>query len=111
MVVKEGDDKGIEPIRKRLETDEMLIKRAYSLHGMPKILLRNSIPVDKVKEYTDDYEITPEYSYIWDKEKGEVITEEKPWQINDDEGVPCNSLLPPPVVVSLIKQLTAALGL
>ena len=28
-----------------------------------KVLLRNTIPVDKVKDVTDDYEITPEFSY------------------------------------------------
>ncbi len=34
---------------------------------MPKVYLRNSVPVAKAKEYVDDYEITPEYSYIFDE--------------------------------------------
>lgn len=108
MITKEGDELGIEPIRKRLETDEELIKRAFSLYGIPKILLRNSIPVDKVNEFSDDYEITPEYTYNWN---GKVEIAEKPWQILDDEGNASNSLMPPPVVVALIKQLVEVLGI
>ena len=40
-----------------------------------------------------------------------VVTKEQPWQVLDDEGNACNSLMPPPVVVSLIKQLVKALGI
>lgn len=111
MVTKEGDKLGIGPIKKRLKTDEKLIKQAFSLYGIPKVLLRNSVPVDKVEEFVNDYEITPEYSYQWDKKSGKVKTIEKPWQFSDDNGVSCYSLMPPPVVVSLIKQITKALGI
>ena len=109
MVTKEGDELGIGPIRARLEKDEILIKQAFNLQGIPKVFLRNSIPVDEVKEFTDDYEITPEYVYSLDG--GKVKVTEKPWEVKDDEGVLSNSLLPPPVVVSLVKQLAKALGL
>ena len=111
MVQKEGDELGIEPIRERLKTDEELIKRAFSLHGIPKILLRNSVPVDKAKKFVDDYEITPGYNYQWNEKAEKVEISEKPWQVLDDEGVPCYSLMPPPVVVSLIKQIVKALGI
>jgi adenylate kinase family enzyme len=111
MVTKEGDELGIEPIRERLNKDEMLIKEAFNLRGIPKVLLRNSIPIDKVKEVTDDYEITPEYVYNWDEKAKRVVTSEKPWEVLDDEGTNSNSLMPPPVVVSLIKQLVKVLGL
>jgi adenylate kinase family enzyme len=110
MVRKEGDEKGIELIRKRIETDRDLIKKAFSLHGIPKVLLRNSVPVDKAEEYIDNYEITPAYSY----ERGEgeqVEVKEDPWQIKDDKGKDSYSLMPPPVLVSLIKQLSGVLGL
>lgn len=111
MATKEGDELGIEPIKERLDKDEILIKQAMSLEGIPKIFLRNSIPVNKVKEFVDDYEITPEYDYVFDEEKGEIKTIEKPWEVPDDEGVVSNSLMPPPVVVSLIKQLVNVLGI
>ena len=111
MVIKEGDELGIEPIKERLKIDENLIKRAFSLYGIPKVLLRNSVPKDKAKELVDDYEITPEYSYEWDEKNREVKMIEKPWQILDDNKVPCYSLMPPPVVVSLIKQIAEALNL
>ena len=111
MVTKEGDEHGIEPIRERLEKDEMLIKEAYNLQGIPKVLLRNSIPVEKVKEFTDDYEITPEYVYAFNDKENKVEVSEKPWEVEDDSGVASNSLMPPPVAVSLIKQLVQALGL
>jgi len=111
MVTKEGDELGIEPIRSRLQKDETLMKQVYAMHGISKILLRNSIPVDKVKEFADDYEITPEYKHRVSEATGEVETKEKPWEIKDDEGVLSNSLMPPPVVVSLIKQLVKELGI
>jgi adenylate kinase family enzyme len=111
MVTKEGDEHGIEPIRARLEKDELLIRQVAGMHGISKIFLRNSIPVDKVKEVADDYEITPEYVYTFNEAKNNVEVAERPWEVADDEGVACNSLMPPPVVVSLIKQLVKALDL
>lgn len=109
MVTKEGDEFGITPIKERLIKDEMLVKEAYNLQGIPKILLRNSIPASEVEEFSDDYEITPGYTYKWDGK--DVITSEGFWEVNDDEGVLSNSLMPPPVVVALIKQLVKELGL
>jgi hypothetical protein len=109
MVTKEGDEQGIAPIKERLDKDEMLIKEAFKLQGIPKVLLRNTIPVDKTKGIADDYEITPEFSYEY--KDGKVETKEKPWEVKDDEGNLSNSLMPPPVVVSLIKQLVGVLEL
>ena len=111
MVTKEGDELGIAPIKARLDKDEMLVKEAYKLQGIPKILLRNTIPVDRTKEIADDYEITPGYVYNWDEKAQKVITSEKAWEVEDDEGALSNSLMPPPVVVSMIKQLVKVLGL
>ena len=111
MVTKEGDELGIEPIRERLEKDGKLMEQVYNMHGIQKILLRNSIPVEKVGENYDDYEITPEYHYAFDEKTGKVAVQEKPWEVKDEEGVVSNSLMPPPVVVSLIKQLVKVLGL
>ncbi len=108
MGAKEGDELGIEAIRKRLELDDKLIEKVFSLHGMPKILLRNSIPVAEADELVDDYEITPEYVYELDADNN-VKTTEKSWMIKDDEGRDAYSLLAPPVVVSLIKQLAKIL--
>ena len=110
LVGKEGDELGIERIRERLDMDEEIIKRAFSLYGIPKILLRNSVPKETALEYFDDYEITPEYVYTWNKNRNVVEVEEKPWEITDDKGVASFSLLPPPVVVSLIKQLADILS-
>jgi len=111
MVTKEGDENGIEPIRARLEKDELLMGQVYKMHGISKVFLRNSIPVNVVKEFADDYEITPEFFYEWNEKEGKVDVAEKPWEVKDDNGNVCNSLMPPPVVVSLIKQLVAALGI
>jgi adenylate kinase family enzyme len=108
MIAKEGDEQGIGPIRARLDKDEELIKKAISLHGIPKILLRNSVSVEKANECIDDYEITPEYSYNL-KENGEIEIIKKPWEIDNDQGIPSYSLMPPPVVVSMIKQMVEAL--
>ena len=105
MVGKEGDEKGTGPISERLKTDEYLIKQAFNLYGIPKILLRNSVPVDKANDFVSDYELTPEYNYVYNKETKEVETKETPWTFEDENGVKSYSLMAPPVVVSFIKQL------
>ncbi len=111
MIAKEGDEFGIEPIKERLELDKELLEKSFSLYGIPKILLRNSVPVEMAEEYIDDYEITPEYSYEWDEKKKKVKVIEKTWEIKDDEGILSYSLLAPPVVLSLIKQMAEVLNL
>ncbi len=105
MERKEGDEAGIEPIKERLEMDEKLIKQAFGLYGIPKILLRNSVPVEKAEEFVSHYELTPEYNYEWNEERGKAEVKETPWTIKDDNGVESYSLMAPPVVVSFIKQL------
>ncbi|MCH8986724.1 hypothetical protein IIA94_00955 [Patescibacteria group bacterium] len=111
MVAKEGDELGTAPIQERFAMDEKLIGQAFNLHGIPKIMLRNTVPVEKAKEYIDDYEITPEYVHEWDEKEKKVTTKEQPWVIKDDDGVDSYSLLPQAVVVSLIKQMVKVLNL
>jgi len=111
MVTKEGDELGIEPIKERLNKDGELLRRALSLHGIPKILLRNSVPVNQAAEFVDDYEITPAYSYEFDEKSGQVRVIKKPWVIKGEKGEEVYTLMPPPVVVSLIKQLVKVLAI
>jgi len=112
MVGKEGDDAGIESIRERLELDDKLIAKVLTLHGIPKVLLRNAVPVDSIKDgIVDEYEITPKYVYARDEKTGRVSILEEPWVVKDDEGADSYSLLAPPVVIGLIKQLVQALEL
>jgi adenylate kinase family enzyme len=111
MVRKEGDHLGIKPIKKRLELDEKLIGQAFSLYGIPKVLLRNAVPVEKAKEFIDDYEITPAYDYVLDPKTKKVRVKGSPWVIPDDEGVPSYSLLAPAVALAMIVQIAEALDL
>lgn len=111
MEGKEGDELGIEPLIPRLMRDEEIIQTALKLHGVPKVLLRNHVPVDFADKYFDDYELTPEYVFSWNPKKRKVKVEEKSWTIYDDNGVESFSLLAPAVVVSMIKQLVEVLGL
>ena len=111
MVRKEGDEQGVKPIKKRLKKDGQLIEQAFSLYGIPKILLRNAVPKKTALNFVDDYEITPEYYYEWDNQSEKAIVKEKPWVFLDNEKQDSYSLLPPPVVVSLIKQLALVLNL
>lgn len=110
MVTKEGDELGIEPIRERLTNDGKLIEQAFSLYGVPKVLLRNSLPVTEAKEAVDDYELTPEF-VLEHVGGGEVKVSQRPWVVKDDEGTPSYSLMPQPVAVSMIKQIVEVLGL
>ncbi|KKU06578.1 MAG: hypothetical protein UX10_C0028G0006 [Candidatus Magasanikbacteria bacterium GW2011_GWA2_45_39] len=109
MERKEGDELGMAPIRQRLIKDEDIIKIAFSLHGMPKILLRNHVAAGEAAKYFDNYEITPEYVLSRDEKTKKVKVTEKPWTVKDDNGIESFSLLAPPVVVGLIKQLVETL--
>jgi len=103
MMPKEGDSLGIGPIRGRLDKDEEIVRKAFALHGVPKVLLRNHVAKAEASKYFDDYEITPEYVYKLNGDKIDVI--EKPWVVKDDNGVDSVSLMPAPVVVSMLKQM------
>jgi len=109
MVPKEGDEKGIAPIKERLAKDGQLLAQAATLYGIPKVFLRNSVPKAVAKDYLDDYEITPAYDYEWNGQK--VTVKEKPWVVWDDQKRSSYSLMPPPVVVSLIRQMVGVLHL
>lgn len=108
MVAKEGDNLGIEAIRERLEIDAKLIDKAFALHGIPKIFLRNAVPAETANDLIDNYELTPEYYYELQPD-GSVKTLERPWTIKDDDGIESYSLMAPAVVLSLIKQLAKIL--
>lgn len=110
MEKKEGDELGIEPIRKRLEADDEVMQELLKLQGIPKVYLRNAIPIDLADGYVDEYELTPSYSYELD-DSGKVTTIESPWVVKDDEGVDSYSLLPAAVVLGMVKQFAAALKL
>ena len=107
MLPKEGDELGIEAIRDRIEIDDRVSQKLLELKGVPKIYLRNSIPVALAKKYVDDYEITPACHYKQVKGKVEVV--ERPWTIKDDQGRKAYSLLPAAVALSLIKQMAESL--
>ena len=109
MISKEGDELGIEAVRDRIEVDRKVARTLVELQGVPKIFLRNSIPVAEAKEYVDDYEITPAYRYELEGEKIKVI--EEPWTVTDDDGNPSYSLLPAPVALALVKETARALNL
>jgi len=63
MVAKEGDALGIEAIRGRIQTDDKIMRMLLELNGVPKVFLRNSVPVKLAEDSVDDYEITPAYSF------------------------------------------------
>lgn len=111
MVPKEGDELGIEAIRDRIEIDEKVMKTLKDLEGVPKIFLRNAIPIDQASRYIDTYEITPSYRYTWSDAARAVEVIEEPWVVPDEEGVASYSLLPAAVAVSLLKQTAAVLNL
>lgn len=105
MVGKEGDEKGLELIKDRLMADESLIKETMKLYGVPKIYLRNSVPVEGAFENVDEYEVTKITEFKWDERNERITSRDIEWIVNDDDGVPSYSLYAPAVVVQFIKQL------
>ena len=108
MISKEGDSAGIESIRARLDLDDRLIEKVFALHGVPKILLRNSIEKNLAKKIIDDYEITPEHTYDVVNDR-DVRIGEKPWVFKNDDDEEAISLQAPATVISLIRQLAGIL--
>ncbi|MEK7077009.1 MAG: nucleoside monophosphate kinase, partial [Patescibacteria group bacterium] len=111
LTTKEGDNLGIEAIRERIEADKKVMETLLRLEGVPKVYLRNAIPKAKAKDYVDNYETTPSYRYEVDKKTNKIKTIEEPWVVKDERGTLSYSLLPPAIVVSLIKQITKVLNL
>lgn len=111
MVTKEGDELGIEPIRKRMEVDDQIMQQLLQLQGVAQIKLRNAIPANEAAHLVDPYEITPSYRYEWDESSKQVRVIEEPWTVKDEDGIESFSLLPAAVSISLIKQVAGVLGL
>lgn len=111
MISKEGDSAGLESIRARLELDQQLIDKVFELHGVTKILLRNAIPVKFAEESMDEYELTPEFSYVLEPNTQKVKVEQKPWITKNEADEDAYSLMPAAVVLQWIKQLVKVLGL
>lgn len=116
MVSKEGDDKGIENIAGRIINDFELMGMARQMYGVKRIELYNAVKKVDVKDLVDDYELTEEYYY--EESAGKLVVKTKPFSIREKivkEGkvseIEYISLLPPPVVVQLIRQLVQFLGL
>lgn len=107
MVEKEGDSLGIETIRERIEMDDELIRKIFDLHGVPKIFVRNSVPVEIAADILDDYELTPRASY--EVVDGKVVRKDTKWTFIDDNGVESYSIVAPAVVVEMVKQLSTQL--
>ena len=104
MGPKEGDNLGIEAIRDRLEMDQQVIDKAFTLQGVPKVYLNNAVPADKAKGLVDDYEITPEFSHF-KKEDGAIGVKENSWVVKDNDGTDSFSVMPATIVLSLISQI------
>jgi len=103
LISKEGDSRGKESIRERLDTEGKLIRMANSLQGIQKVLIRNTIPVNQASLYVDDFEISPSFSYV--NSGGVVEIVRKPLVLIDDEGTESYSLSSACVVVSMVDQI------
>lgn len=108
MVRKEGDEHGIAPIKDRLDLDGKLMEMAQDIHGIQKVFLRNSIPLDIAKDNFDIYEMTPEFYYEKNNQNN-IVTKTKPWVVKDDSGIDCVSLMAPAVMISYLRQLAEIL--
>lgn len=104
---KEGDEKGIGLIEKRIEDDLDLMEMARNMYGIPKIELYNAIEADKVDQYCDDYEMTKEFEH--NVVDGKVVSKGRDFYF-DVNGVKYSSFMAEPVVVSMVRQLVKILG-
>ena len=102
-VEKEGDSSGIGSIRERIDLDEKLMRVAVKLYGIPKVIIRNSVPAEIAHQYLEDYEFQPAFSYSY--ENGEIEVSRKPWEFKDDNGVVSNTMLAATYVLNMFSQI------
>lgn len=103
LIRKAGDEEGLDLIRGRLNSDAKLLEKADKLVGIPKVYLRNTVPVSAADENIDDYEITPAFSYRGGK--GEVKMVRGPLVVTEDSGEESYSRMPAATTVSLFSQI------
>ncbi|MBN1162558.1 nucleoside monophosphate kinase [Patescibacteria group bacterium] len=102
-VGKEGDSKGIETITDRLKEDQKLIQMSFGLHGIPKVLIGSSLPVDIAHDYLEDYEIQPRYRFSG---KGDDVSYTlEPWIFTDEKGRQCYTYRAATFVLNIFVQL------
>jgi len=109
-IKKEGDNLSAADLQNRLMTDEKIMRDLLKLQGVPKVYIRNSVPISEAGKMIDMYETTPAYEPTLD-DSGKVVVKRDPWIVKDDEGVESYSLLPAAPVLGLIKQIHKVLGL
>ena len=110
LIKKQADDKGIEPLLPRIRTDFKLMDTANALHGVPKINIYNSVPVDIADELIDDYEKTPMFEYTYNKKTDRVEMHKKPWSIKDN-GIEYYSLMAPAATLQFLRQFVKVFNL
>lgn len=103
LVLKKGDDRGLELIRERLDRDGALIEHAKKIVGIPVIFIPGAVPVDLARDFYDDYELNPEFIYTGEGKNLNI--ERKSWVVEDDNGVKHHVLMAATVVLSLIKNI------
>jgi adenylate kinase family enzyme len=103
LIAKEGDSLGAASIADRLKTDEILMKQAFELHGIPRILVRGSIPLNQKDTVIEDYEVKKMHEF---KLEGDTVSDTaKDWAFEDDSGVLSCETYPAVHVVNIFLQL------
>lgn len=106
-VPKEGDEFGIESIRKRLQLDQDLMEKACNLHGVQKVLIGSTIPCNIADNFIEDYEKQERYEF--NPKGNNVVVSKAPWIVKDDSGVDCFTPYAATFVVNLFLQMHSIL--
>lgn len=103
MIEKEGDAAGAVSIADRLKSDEILINQAFDLYGIPRILVRGSIPLNQKEECLEEYEV--KHCHTFSLKEGHVVDSQTDWVFTDDSGVASCETYPAVHVVNIFTQL------
>jgi hypothetical protein len=108
MERKEGDEKGIGLIKDRVINDLQVMEMARKMYGIEKLELYNAHEISTADTFTYPYERT--YSFTHTVKDGKVTSEQAEYIVTN-HGRQYYSMLPPYVVVTLIKGLAKMFGL
>lgn len=108
MERKEGDEKGIELIKDRINTDLDVMDIARQMYGIPKIELSSSLETSNMDEYTFDYERTKSWKHK--VINGKVVSTKQEYVFSEHGKTYC-TVTPPWVVVNFIRYLAEFCGL
>lgn len=109
LIRKEGDEKGIENIRERLDKDGMLMAEIEKLPERNKLKVVNHIDLDRLGADVDEDEVAKKLVFSYDHGRDSVNVGYEPLIVKDDSGKDVYSLMSAAAVKDMLTSISQIL--